>query len=77
MSSLAKPHKRSFLRKQESRKTKENTGFPLKDCGNDGKSNVLLLMVFLVSQNYHFTLINDNFAFLYPGGQCITLPARR
>ncbi len=35
MSSLVKP------RKQESRKTKENTGFPLKDCGNDGKSNVL------------------------------------
>ncbi len=50
MSSLVKPHKQSFLRKQESRKTKENTGFPLKDCGNDGKSNVLLLMVFLVIQ---------------------------
>ena len=49
MSSLVKPHKRSFLRKQESRKTKENTGFPLKDCGNDGKSNVLLLMFFLVT----------------------------
>ncbi|MDP3297226.1 MAG: hypothetical protein Q8N09_06480, partial [Thermodesulfovibrionia bacterium] len=37
---------------QESRKTKENTGFPLKDCGNDGKSNVLLLMVFLVIIHY-------------------------
>ncbi len=50
MSSLVKPHKQSFLRKQESRKTKENTGFPLKDCGNDGKSNVLLLMIFLVNR---------------------------
>ena len=56
MNSLVKPHKQSFLRKQESRKTKENTGFPpacpvgrLKDCRNDGKSNVLLLMIFLVS----------------------------
>ncbi len=48
MSSLVKPYKQSFLRRQESRKTKENTGFPLKDCGNDGKTNVLLLMVFLV-----------------------------
>ncbi len=48
MSLLVKPHRQSFLRKQESRKTKENTGFPLKDCGNDGKSNVLLLIVFLV-----------------------------
>ncbi len=48
MNSLVKPHKQSFLRKQESRKTKENTGFPPKDCGNDGKSKVLLLMVFLV-----------------------------
>ncbi len=47
MNLLVKPHKQSFLRKQESRKKKENTGFPLKDCGNDGKSNVLLLMVFL------------------------------
>ena len=53
MNSLVKPHKQSFLRKQESRKTKENTGFPLKDCGNDGKTNVLLLMVFLL-----FTCIN-------------------
>ncbi len=57
MSSLVKPHKRSFLRslslhvvsrEQESRKNKENTGFPLKDCGNDEKSKGLLLMVFLV-----------------------------
>ncbi len=62
MNSLVKPHKQSFLRKQESRKTKENTGFPLKDCGNDGKTNVLLLMVFLV-----FTCVNikgNNF-FIY------------
>ena len=44
MSSLVMPHSQSFLRKQESRKTKENTGFPLKNCGNDGKNNVLLLM---------------------------------
>ncbi len=51
MSLLVKPHRQSFLRKQESRKNKENTGFPLKDCGNDGKTNVLLLMVFLVSSN--------------------------
>ncbi|OGW04075.1 MAG: hypothetical protein A2889_00605 [Nitrospinae bacterium RIFCSPLOWO2_01_FULL_39_10] len=49
ISSLVKPHKQSFLRKQESMKTKENNGFPLKDCGNDGKSNVLLLMFFLVT----------------------------
>ena len=55
MSSLVKPHKQSFLRKQESRKNKENTGFPLKNCGNDGKSNVLLFMVFLVRRLY-FTL---------------------
>ena len=63
MNSLVKPYKQSFLPRikvrgklqQESRKTKENTGFPpacpvgrLKDCGNDRKSNVLLLMVFLV-----------------------------
>ena len=48
MNSLVKPHKESFLRRQESRKTEENTGFPLKTRGNDGKSNVLLLMVFLV-----------------------------
>ncbi len=40
--------KQSFLRKQESRKAKENTGFPLKDCGNDRKSNVLLRVGFLV-----------------------------
>src|SRR3989338_741630 len=45
---IVKPHKQSFLQKQESRKTKENTGFPLKNCGNDGKSIVLLLMVFIV-----------------------------
>ena len=58
MSSLVKPYKQSFLPRigvrgklqQESRKTKENTGFPLKDCGNDRKSNVLLLMVFLVTK---------------------------
>ena len=49
MSSLVKPRKRSFLRKQESRKTQEKTGFPLKDCGNDNNiNNVLLLMVSLV-----------------------------
>jgi len=49
MSSLVKPHNWSFLRKQESRKTKEKTGFPLKNCGNDGNiSNVLLLMNSLV-----------------------------
>ncbi len=48
MGSLVEPHKQSFLRKQESRKTKGNTGFPLKNCGNDGKSNMLLLKVFLV-----------------------------
>ena len=35
MSSLVKPRNRSFLRKQESRKIQEKTGFPLKDCGND------------------------------------------
>jgi len=40
----------SFLRRQESRKTKEKTGFPLKNCGNDGNiSGVLLLMVSLVT----------------------------
>ncbi len=62
MNSLVKPHKQSFLRKQESRKTKENTGFPLKDCGNDGKTNVLLLMVFLL-----FTCVNikGNSFFIY------------
>ena len=58
MSSSGKLHEQSFLqnlslhvvsREQESRKTKENTGFPLKNCGNDRKSNVLLLIVFLVS----------------------------
>ncbi len=49
MSLLVTPRKQSFLRKQESRKNKANTGFPLKDCGNDGKSNMLLFMVFLVS----------------------------
>src|SRR4030042_3513732 len=49
MSSLVKPHNWSFLRKQESRKIKEKTGFPLKNCGNDGNiSNVLLLMNSLV-----------------------------
>ena len=50
MSSLVKPHNWSFLRKQESRKIKEKTGFPLKNCGNDGNiSNVLLLMNSLVT----------------------------
>jgi len=49
MSSLVKPHNWSFLRKQESRKIKEKTGFPLKNCGNDGNiSNVLLFMNSLV-----------------------------
>ncbi len=52
ISFLVKPHKQSFLPKQEPRKNKENTGFPLKDCGNDGKSNVFLLMVFLVKRLY-------------------------
>ncbi len=50
MSLLVKPHKQSFLRRQESRKTKENTGFPLKNCGNDGKSKGLLLMSSLVNK---------------------------
>jgi hypothetical protein len=45
MSSLVKSRNRSFLRKQESRKTNEKTGFPLKNCGNDGNiSNVALLL---------------------------------
>jgi len=57
MSSLVKPRKRSFLPRicvrdklqQESGKTQEKTGFPLKDCGNDNNiNNVLLLMVSLV-----------------------------
>ncbi len=59
ISSLVKPHKQSFLRKQESRKNKENTGFPPKDCGNDGKTNVLLLMVFLVIRFSSTILIFD------------------
>src|SRR4030065_1561522 len=50
MSSLIKSHNRSFLRKQESRKTKEKTGFPLKNCGNDKNiSNILSLMVSLLT----------------------------
>ena len=52
-SSLVKPHKRSFLRKQESRKTKENTGFPPKDCGNDGETNVALLMTLFSNCQKH------------------------
>jgi len=52
MSSLVKPHNWSFLRKQESRKIKEKTRFPLKNCWNDGNiSNVLLLMNSLVIEN--------------------------
>jgi len=58
MSSLVKPHNWSFLRKQESRKIKEKTGFPLKNCGNDGNiSNVLLLMNSLVLTNYYASCI--------------------
>src|SRR4030042_261548 len=50
MSSLVKPHNWSFLRKQESRKIKEKTGFPLKNCGNDKNiSNILSLMVSLLT----------------------------
>ncbi len=56
MSSLVKLHKQSFLRRQESRKNKESTGFPLKDCGNDGKSNVLVLMIFLLNKSVHCSL---------------------
>ena len=42
-------YNRSFLRRQESRKSKEKTGFPLKNCGNDGNiSNVFLLIIFLL-----------------------------
>ena len=49
ISSLVKSHNRSFLRKQESRETKEKTGFPLKNCGNDGNiSNVALPLNYLV-----------------------------
>src|SRR4030042_2322661 len=49
MSSLVKSHNRSFLRKQESRETKEKTGFPLKNCGNDSNiSNVALPLNSLV-----------------------------
>jgi hypothetical protein len=52
MSSLVKSRNGSFLRKQESRKTKEKTGFPLKNCGNDENiSNVLLLLNSLVIMN--------------------------
>jgi len=47
--SLVKPHKWSFLRKQESRKNNWKTGFPLKDCGNDeNRSEVFLIRNFLV-----------------------------
>jgi len=50
MSSLVKSHNRSFLRKQESRETKEKTGFPLKNCGNDSNiSNVALPLNSLVT----------------------------
>jgi len=56
MSSLVKSHNRSFLRKQESRETKEKTGFPLKNCGNDSNiSNVLLLMNSLVTAPIGFS----------------------
>ena len=57
MSSLVKSHNRSFLPRieirdklqQESRETKEKTGFPLKNCGNDSNiSNVALPLNYLV-----------------------------
>src|SRR4030042_6674352 len=82
MSSLVKPHNWSFLRKQESRKIKEKTGFPLKNCGNDGNiSNVLLLMNSLVTEKVvtsrcpggitfnkkrNFGKIKDNFSITIP-----------
>jgi len=50
MSSLVKSRNRSFLRRQESRKTKEKTGFPLKNCGNDENiNNVALLLNSLIN----------------------------
>ena len=57
MSSLVKSRNRSFLRKQESRKTNEKTGFPLKNCGNDGNiSNVALLLNSLLTPKMHLTV---------------------
>jgi stage II sporulation protein D len=68
MSSLIKPHKPSFLRNQESRKTQEKTGFPLKpvpagyrqgDCGNDRNiNNMLLLVVSLVISIFAFCILH-------------------
>ncbi len=58
MSSLVKSRNRSFLSRikvrdklqQESRKTKEKTGFPLKNCGNDENiNNVALLLNSLIN----------------------------